>query len=672
MAQPTTPIDPKGSPARRWRRLVVLCSVTVLAGYALVLLPDILLAAPLEVQVGFLHPFLWLLVFAAVLALGPSRVRSAFAAGLRRLPAVRGERLRQVLRSAIDAAHARTTLVRIDELSRWALAGPLTCIAAAVGVALFLTWFPHYLTWAWWADTDQFAVSAQSWDTGLIPYRDLPDFDFPGPIYPLYLLGKCFGWGHPAAFNAFDGSIVALLGLALSGWSRRVFGSALPGVLGYLWFLFHYLGFSYNLVAQRDWHGPFFAVLAILAVQAWPGRIGRAASSLAMGVAFVYRPQVVLFFPAMASALLEDARPAGGSWANAVRSLAEWSAFFAVSLALVFSPLILSGVLDDFVRLLGVARYGGEYNKVTWLSFKSVLWRQLWGGWTFPVLLFGVSLAVAGPDPLRPRARTWVIALLAVLFYKPLSPVPHDYLDQPVLLVRSVTVTPLVAWLLGAGSLAATVRLTAVFCLLKTAVPNVPERCNLRASGDAIRALARGEDLPDPPPGCERFLPSRRQRGARYYWDDYSQLLTFLRRSLAPQARVANLLRGSPFPTINGPSGHLTPFPAAGGFLHLWQVDKGLEEEYAESLRSPTDTVVVWMPGSSPYLEKALVFPRVIEAVRQWYRPWKRFGDLEVWSHVRSDRLEPLATFDGTRTPGDPTINATQVPRRLEPQSRRP
>src|SRR5437868_1335449 len=80
---------------------------------------------------------------------------------------------------------------------------------APLCVVLLTTWVPHSLTWPWWADTDQFAVSAQAWDAGILPYRDLDDFDFPGPIYVHWVLGKTLGWGRTAPFYAFDAALLA-------------------------------------------------------------------------------------------------------------------------------------------------------------------------------------------------------------------------------------------------------------------------------------------------------------------------------------------------------------------------------------------------------------------------------------------------------------------------------
>src|SRR6185369_3725828 len=148
------------------------------------------------------------------------------------------------------------------------------------------------------------------------------------------------------------------LGAVLLGWSRRRLGGLLPGLVGYLAFLSYYLGLDYAHAAQRDWQGPFFAVLGVLAVQGWPGRGGRLASALAMAAAVTFRPQTVLLLPAMVLAIDASARAAGEPLGKSVRPLAAWGAAFAVFLAAAFAPLAAAGVLGDFVRGVRLAAYG--------------------------------------------------------------------------------------------------------------------------------------------------------------------------------------------------------------------------------------------------------------------------------------------------------------------------
>ena len=286
-------------------------------------------------------------------------------------------------RSSVAAAYAHTAhaaravtaplrvrLSGFDGVSAWVLAGPATVVTAAAATLLLLTWIPHYLTWPWWPDVDQFAVSAQSWSAGIVPYRDLVDFDFPGPIYMHFLLGALFGWGATVAFYAIDAAFVVILGVALVAWSRRLFGSALPGLVSFLTFLGMYLGLDFTLVAQRDWHAPLLVVLGLFALEGLPGRRGRLIAALGIGVAFAFRPHEIVFLPALAAAIDEGARRAGEPWTRTIRPWLEWSGLAGSRRhCLAFSPLILAGVLDDLVRGVTGARQG-KYNVFTWYSFR--------------------------------------------------------------------------------------------------------------------------------------------------------------------------------------------------------------------------------------------------------------------------------------------------------------
>jgi hypothetical protein len=636
------------APAPLWNPLVrlfwlVLIAVTAAVGsVVLFLLPDLIGAIPIEIQLALRHPLLKVAVCAVLVLAGPSRLRSAVPGRLRgalaRLPGlvlkVPGiAPLSACVRRAV-AGLVRVRPGRVQGLADRALAGPLTAAAVAAPTLLLLSWVPHYLTWPWWPDTDQFAVSALSWHAGILPYRDLVDFDFPGPIYLCYALGWAFGWGKTLPFNAADAALVVLLGVALAAWSRRVCGRALPGLVGYLPFLCYYLNLDYSLVGQRDWQGPLFAILGILALEALPGRAGRLASALAVAVAVAYRPQVVLFFPALASAVDEGARRAGEPLSRSFRALVEWSAALAVCLFLAFSPLIAAGLFDDFVHSLRYARAGGHYNRTHWFDFTKSMEAQLYAPTTILALSACLLVAVAGPAPLRRPSRTWVLAVLGIVLYKPISPQKHIYLDQPLILTRSISLALPVAWLLSATRVSAPLRLAAVAAVLAAAVPTwVPRYCNPARSLQSVGPLARDEAPPFAPPGCDKFFHDKPPGYPALLWADYCRLLDYVRRSTSPATRVATFLRVVPFPTVNGPTARLTPFPAAGGFIHLGLVDPDLRDRYVEALKTTTDSIVVWHPGSV-HVDWKFRSPQLDKAILRSYRYETRFGSMQVWRHV--------------------------------------
>jgi hypothetical protein len=547
-------------------------------------------------------------------------------------------------------SRVRWLLARLDTLSARLLGLPAVAVAAAACALLLLTWVPHYLTWPWWSDTDQFAVSALAWHEGVRPYRDLIDFDFPGPIYVLYGLGAVVGWGRGGTlpFNAVDALLVVLLGPALGFWSRRRFEHVLPGLVGYLAFLVVYLSLDYSQVGQRDWHGPLLVVLGWLVLESFPSRAGRVASALATASALAYRPQVLVLLPALLSALAGD-RPGGGAAQGPrprrySRSLAEWSIALAAAGLLVLTPLLFSGIFGDFVYNLRYARVGGQYNRTTWSSFQTNLADELADPLTVRILTANALLAVLGGGRLRAAARTSLLALAGVLVYKPMSPFQHEYLWLPLLLIRSVALVPPVAWVVSTPVLASPLRIAAVAGVLVMVGAGVPRYCLIGPSLRAIESLARGVAPAEAPPGCAHefdLAPSEpgppRKPSPGYRWSNYCRMLDYIRRTTSPRTRVANLLRERPWPPVNGPTGRLSPFPAAGGYLHLWFLNRHQEGRFARTLSACRDAVVVWVPND-PYVARRLRFPRLERVVHEWYRPEARFGSIEVWCRIDSDR----------------------------------
>ena len=161
---------------------------------------------------------------------------------------------------------------------------------------------------------------AQEWDSGVLPYRDIRSYNFPGHIYLHWILGKLFGWGHMSVFYAVDAMALLLLGAIVIAWSRRRLGQSLPGTAAYLIFLAYYLDASFDNVAQRDWHSPLCATLGLLLLETWPGRHTRWLSALLAAMAFTIRPQVVLFLPALlVAAVSGDIATRGTSSADDAR-----------------------------------------------------------------------------------------------------------------------------------------------------------------------------------------------------------------------------------------------------------------------------------------------------------------------------------------------------------------
>jgi hypothetical protein len=110
-------------------------------------------------------------------------------------------------------------------------------------------------------------------------------------------------------------------------------------------------------------------------------------------------------------------------------------------------------------------------------------------------------------------------------------------------------------------------------------------------------------------------------------------VLHYLGTRTSPATRIANLARVA----ITAPADRRPVFPAESTSW-LIMIDAGDEDRFASSLAGATDSVVVWAP-EAPYERDE--FPRLKAAVRRFYAPEARFGELEVWGRKASSPDPP-------------------------------
>jgi len=515
-------------------------------------------------------------------------------------------------------------IVAGDRFAAWVLRGPLVVLLAGLGLLQLGTWMPHYLTWPYWADHDVFATLAQGWDDGLLPYRDLRCNNFPGTIYMFWILGKVFGWGRSLPFYAVDAALLTGLGAMVLIWSRRRLGGIIPGLVGYLTFLSYYLGLDYAHAAQRDWQGPCFAVISVMAAQVWPSRAGRIGSALAMALAICIRPQAVLLLPALALAIDETSRPAGESVGATLRGLMTWGLSFTVFLALLFVPLALAGVLGDFVQGVRLTAYGNHYNRVTPSTFL-VNWIQLIAPLRtalIPVVMGVLALRTDGAT--RRMALVWIAALVFGSLYKPLSPMAHSYLDIPLTLIWSISLAVLVHLLMPLTCHAPSLQLAAILMVLALGVTMRPLFCMVGPAVRAVASFRHGQWPEGEPPGYRRgSVPT----SSYYPWADYQAMVEYLKRQTAPDTRLANILKGDP--AVTSPAARHSVFPAES-MAWLRMLCPEQEGDFAKDLEQTPNSVVVWIPdeiGPDPEFK----IDQLTAVVRRLYEPEARFGEIEVW-----------------------------------------
>lgn len=526
-------------------------------------------------------------------------------------------------------------------LERWLMYG-----VAGLSVLWLLLWIPHYVYWPWCRDTDSYALMAQEWDAGVLPFRDIRSFNFPGHIYLHWVLGKLFGWGRTGLFNAVDAVALVLLGVLVLAWSRRRLGHVLPGMIAYLGFLAYYLDISFENVGERDWHAPLCVVVGLILLDAWPGRRSRWLSAVLAAAAFTIRPNVVLFFPALLFAAMtgdpaaRDDEAPGGSRLLSRRTVLpglEWLGVLVVFIGVGFLPLIVSGLVGDFIRGLEMLRPGGSHSDASLERSLRILLETLrqpkFSGLAVSLLL----LALKSSDRnLKASAIVWLPALAGAMMYRPIHPLDHEYLRTPLALVAALAWAIPLAWLVRAAGeevharhrLAALPTLFGILLIVYELIPfQMPGNCNLRVSVDSVRAAATG-GWPSTPPGAWVWYESYR---SPYRWDPYCRLLNYVRETTTPTTIVANVLKRHPFPSTNGVIGRRSPFRVESGLPWTLMVAEDLDEEFARDLeRQGCDSVVIYAPEETDP-EYRLGFRRLTQVIHDRYVPEARFGMFEVW-----------------------------------------
>jgi hypothetical protein len=504
-----------------------------------------------------------------------------------------------------------------------------------VGLAFMFTaqlvlWVPTYLVRPWWGDHDVFATMAQGWDRGLLPYRDLIGNNFPGTIYLCWVLGKLFGWGNSAAFYAVDAALIISLVVVLVAWSLRRFGRALPGLLGAGAYLAFFLPLDFSQAAQRDGQAPVLAVIGLLLIEAWPGRLTRYASAFLLALGLTIRPQVAAFIPAYWLAIDETVRPSGEASRSSFVAILVWTCVLAIFVPIGMVPLAVAGVFGDFVQSIKGVAYGSNYNKVS--GFAEVAKRLALQFYQHRLLLIPPVAVFLGSRSLRAEDRrlalTWGLAFLGVAFYYPLSPGDHLYLHQPFWIVAAVFVAILTQLVLTAPGLTSTWRLSFVALLIGLVVTFRPDSMGRTPTLAAIRALRSGQPVATTPLGYEHPFPWI----PRYPWEDYVGLIAHLRSKTNAETRVANLVPGF---AITGPAARLPAFPAeSANWITIVHPED--EPRFVEALVKTPDSVVVWDPAYTRELANPKDKPKklslLLETIPQLYEPSAKFGLLEVWT----------------------------------------
>lgn len=523
--------------------------------------------------------------------------------------------------------------------------GLFSTLVALWGLLLLAGWLPHYLTRPWYADHDHFAMLAQSWASGgKLPYRDVFSMQFPGEIYLYWVVGRVTGWGNTVAFNATDAGMVVSLCLAMIAWSLKRFRLALPGLIGSAAFLVEYLDKDYTITGQRDWHATFYALVGLIVLLGWSGRVARVASAAVYAMSVVTRPQFAVLAPAMVAAAFHQPPTDDTVARPGLRGAVEWGVVGAILLVLGFAPLFATGTFGDFLRCLRSVTYGSAYNRASPWEILLRLYAQVLsrlGGLTIPASILLLSHRLDAGT----RRVAWVtlLAMAGLLLYAPISPNVFPNYQLPFDTALAFAAALLAGLILKAGENAA-VQVAALLLLFGLSGLKKPEFVTSRGnySDQFVQSLGETRVIKRKDYGALQAvgflrsgaLPAGNPPGYRdtlrhYPWDDVRGVILYLRGNTTADTPVANLALDCGT-AINGVVPRLPALPADN--FSLLNFPEVVLEPDLMAVKSPGSRVVVWSPKNAD-----AEFPKyapIWKAIRDLYRPEAKFGRLEVWRRL--------------------------------------
>ncbi len=503
-------------------------------------------------------------------------------------------------------------------------------------LVLTASWLPHYLNWPLWPDSHAYASLAIGWDQGIEPYRDVATFNFPGQIYLFWLLGKTFGWGHTWPFYSADAALIGTVGILMIVWSRRVFGERLSGMIGFLALAVALMDLDISQAGQRDWHSTAFVIISLLILQCGKSRFRIVWSAIFFAVGFVFRPHVVLFGPAIITALaLDQYDPVRKDLKPFIRACLLWGTVFALGMVAGFLPLIRNGLFGSFLEDLKIARHGGSYAGMTLRTAIILFLAKLVMREYLLLIVSTLTLAFrSGRESVR-IALPWTVALIFALSYQSVHPISHDYLMLPMKTIYAVNLAILAALVrksLGGETLAAA-GMSAVVVFL--ALNKWPDECSPRAALLATKAYLSGTSDTEVPHGAKRYFHPGEvdidQRRSGYPWADYLATIEYLKAHTSQKTHVAGAFKRHPYPSLNGPTGRPSPWPGEGGTTFLLVLGLEKEEAFIRSLLdSPDDTVVVWVPGERAEADR-VDFRQLDKTIQEHFAPEASFGIFQIY-----------------------------------------
>lgn len=497
-------------------------------------------------------------------------------------------------------------------------------------ILFFISWLPHYLFWPMWMDAEHFAISAQAWDAGIRPYRDLIDFNFPGPIYFYWLIGKVFGWGRPMMANLADVIVLMGFGSVVLCWSRRIFASWAPGLLSCFLMARYYMSLDYARVMQRDWYVFVIGSMAVLTIQAWKNEGRWIVAGILLSAGLVIRPYAVLWGIPVGIALCLEPSDFNGQLRNRVLRLTLSG---LVSSILFWSPLFYFQLFDDFLGHLLQELLQSNYKPNEVESLHWIIWDQIKRATEFTSLLVLMlsGIKIQNDKMMKSVWQVWCAAFLILLLYKPLCPVRHDYTQIPFSMTSCLVIGICSGLWIKAGKIDFSRFVLASLVWMHFYFPGWPQMADFQASAQAIQAFGKWDNLKQTPPGCRDAWRIVANQQYLYRWQDYLDLLDYIRNEVPEGVRVVNFLLFHPYPTVNAPTGRLSLWPCGEGILWLSWVHKSMEPDFAKALDSKEPAIVI-LSDERPGWPPPNQFPAIEKTIRTEFELVTRRGAFQVWA----------------------------------------
>ena len=277
-------------------------------------------------------------------------------------------------------------------------------------------------------------------------------------------------------------------------WSRRRFGTWLPGAVSLFTLGTYYFGLDFSQVAQRDWHAAAFAALAMIAIEAAPVPWGYVLSILSLALGFTIRPQVVMFLPGLLWAL----HPAGIRTADLarwsipwphLRLAAYWMFGFAMLTGMLFLPLIRQGLLDDLARGITTVLPGSGYSTAKFSHLVLTVRLTLAHGRVWGLLMALALLWPSTSESTRKSVIGWLLLLGGAVAYLAITPVIRPYVLHTFWLIWAFPLGILALMILEATGPSWRFRALAMTLVLMVMnVGNIPGSCNPALFVPAVKA----------------------------------------------------------------------------------------------------------------------------------------------------------------------------------------